>query len=535
MDNGGELTRRALLQRGLGAGGAALLLGACGGSGDGGGAAGTPAKGAGGVSSKNFYAGQEPQRGGVLRYAMPGGSPADTMDPAKGTPSPQTFYYSYALYDRLWRTTPDTYEIVPMLVDEAEHNADGTVWTIRLKAGIELHDGRALRPEDVIASMRRMLDPKLASGRAGQLKTVDLGRTRKVDDRTLRVVLDVGQITFPESMAQFVQILPADFDPRRPVGTGPFKLKSFTPGQQASFVRNENYWDGRGAHLDELVITNFQSPTAVANALQAGQVEMGNIAYELTRVLAGKPGVHLQSFLVYGYAPFRMRVDAGALADKRVRQALRFAADREAMVNQAYLGQGKVANDQYAAQDPDFNHDLPKHGYDPERARSLLEQAGHSGLRIVLNACELVPGMVSAATVYARQAKAAGIDVQVRKLEVPAFFGPSYPQYTFATEYRSTANYLLSAALNDGPTSTQNLTRFDNAEYERLYMRALGEFDAAKRRPLIHRMQEIQHEEGGYLIWGFNNQLKAYRNVGGIVPDIGALPPHWHELWLAKT
>lgn len=530
------LSRRQVLQRGLAAGGVALtgsVLAACGSSDDNKKSA-TSAKPASsaGVSDKNFYDGQTPRKGGTLRYAMPGGSPLDTMDPTKGTPSPQTFYYSYALYDRLWKTTPDTYEVQPALVEEVEHNDKGDEWTIRLKEGVEFHNGKTLGPEDVLYSIARMLDPKQASGRAGQLKSVNLKQSKKVDARTLKIKLDVGQVTFPESMAQFVQILPSDFDPKKPVGTGPFKFDSFTPGQKASFLRNDNYW-GEAAHLDGIVLSNFASPTAVANALQSGQVDMGNVAYELTNVLKRNKDVHLQSFLVYGYAPFRMRCDDGPTKDPKVRQALRLAADREAMIKGAYLGQGQVANDLYAKQDPDYDTSIPQRKYDPEQAKSLLKSAGAEGVTIELSATDITPGMVSAATVYARQAAAAGIKVTVNRLDVPAFFGPKYPEYDFATEYRSTANFLLSGALNDGPTSGANLTRFADPEFKKLYFQALGEFDNAKRKELVGEMQKIQYDRGGLLIWGFNNQLKGYRKVGGIVPDVGALPPHWNELWLA--
>jgi peptide/nickel transport system substrate-binding protein len=536
-----SLSRRTLFKRGAALGGVTLggsLLAACGGgsSDDGKKADTTKANadggGAGGVSAKNFYDGQTPKKGGTLRYAMPGGSPADTMDPAAGTPSAQTFYYSYALYDRLWKTTPGDYQIEPALLEEFEHNEKGDEWTLRLRDGLEFHNGKTVGPDDILASIARMLDPKLASGRAGQVEIVDLKASKKLDDRTLRIKLKKPQVTFAESMAQFVQILPEGFDPKKPVGTGPFKFKSFKPGEQAEFEAFENYYLGR-PHLDGLVISNYASPVAVSNALQSGQVDMGNVAYELTEVLKRNKDVHLQSYLTYGFGPIRMRCDAGPTSDPLVRQALRYAADREAMIKGAYFGQGKVANDLYAAQDPMYASALEQHTYDPEKAKSLLKQAGHEGLSIELNATNITTGLTAACTVYAQRAKAAGINVKVNKLEVPAFFGPSYPDYSFAIDYRSTAGYLQMAGLSDGPTSTGNIFRFKDAQFTKLYNEAIVQFDDAKRKELVFEMQKIQHEKGGMILWGYNNQLKGYRKVGGIVPDIGALPPHWNELWLA--
>jgi len=537
---GDEITRRSAIARGgavmgtLAIGG---LIQACGSGGGSSSSSGSTSGGGGasasGVPSTNKYAGMTPQPGGTLRYAMPSGSPSDTMDPALGNVPATTFYYSYALYDRLWRTNPATYAIEPALVDTFEHNADGTVWTVKLK-DVKFHDGSPLRAKDVLASVARMLDPRLASQRAGMVRSVNLGKSQAVDDKTVRFVLDRGNVTFPEAMAQFVQILPENFDPKHPIGTGPFKFVSFTPGREARFARFADYYLG-APHLDELVITSYASPTAAANAIQSGEVDMANAAYELTDVLKNASGVNLQSFLVYGYAPFRMRTDVAPFDDVRVRQAFRLIAGRQEIVDQAYLGQGAVANDLYAKQDPDYDKTIPQREQDLAKARALLAAAGKSGMTIQLNTTDIVPGINAAATVFARQAKGAGVNVQVNKLDIPTFFGPNYPQYAFCVDYRSTASFLLSAALNDGPTSTGNLTRFRNAEFSKLYFEALGEFDDAKRQDKIHRMQRIQWDEGSYIIWGFNYQLKAYRRVGGIVPDVGALPPHWAELWLAKS
>ena len=85
--------------------------------------------------------------------------------------------------------------------------------------------------------------------------------------------------TFVESLSGVttVYVVPTDFDPKKPIGTGPFKYKSFTPGQQSVFVRNENYWDQPLPYVDQLVMTDYNDETSQVNALLSGQVDVINL------------------------------------------------------------------------------------------------------------------------------------------------------------------------------------------------------------------------------------------------------------------
>src|SRR5262249_49162046 len=124
------------------------------------------------------------------------------------------------------------------------------------------------------------------------------------------------------------------------------------------------------------------------------------------------------------------------------------------------------------------------------------------------------------------QAKAAGINIKLRKLDPSSFFGPDYLKYTFAVDNWSPTNsYLVQVAQADGPQAVYNETHFDDPEFNKLFAQEQEEVDDEKRKEIIHEMQKIQYDRGGYIIWGFANQIDAHSaKVTGFRPDRNGLP-----------
>ena len=110
----------------------------------------------------------------------------------------------------------------------------------------------------------------------------------------------------------------------------------------------------------------------------------------------------------------------------------------------------------------------------------------------------------------AQNAKAAGIDISLRKVDVSTYFG-GYGKWPFAVDYWVGLPYLVTASLNDGPgANVVNTTHFNDPEFNKLFNQAAKTLDAAKRKPIIQRMQKIQFERGGNLIWSYQNTIDAY-------------------------
>jgi peptide/nickel transport system substrate-binding protein len=355
-----------------------------------------------------------------------------------------------------------------------------------------------------------MLDP--ANRGATQIGYVDKARIRTLDARTVRVGLKEPNVSFPEDIAEYYMgVVPEGYDPRRPVGTGPFQFKSFTPGERSVFTRNENYWQKGKPYVDELVIINIGDDSARVNALLGGQVDaISNLPASQVNTVKSNPGLRVLDSETGGWTPITMRVDQAPFSDPRVRQAFRLIVDREQIVGQALSGFGRVANDLYSPYDPHYDTDLSQRKQDLEQAKSLLKQAGRSNLRVDLRTAPVYVGVVESAQVFAEQAKSAGVDVRVRRMDSGAFYGDNYLRWTFAQDFWGTRNYLPQVAQGSMPDSPYNETHWNDPEFKKLIAQARGTVDDAKRGELLRAAQKIEHERGGHIIWGYFNLLDAY-------------------------
>lgn len=512
------VTRREIL-RGALAGGVLLgtggVLAACGGDGDAGSAAksntgGTPATGA--------------KAGGSLRVGVAGGGADDSIDAHLLTTDPD-IGRAFQLYEPLAVRNPE-YELEMLVAESIEADSRPDSWTVRIREGVTFHDGRPVTADDVLFSIGRILDPKDPKTGAASIGYVDMKRSKKLDDRTVRFRLKSPNVGFPDDIGQYFNgIVPADYDPKKPVGTGPFSYQSFSPGERSVFSKYADYWGG-APKLDEVAIINFADDTARVNALLGGQVDaITNLpAAQIAQVKANK-SLNVVISETGAWQPFTMRVDAAPFDDVKVRQAMRLLVDREQMIGQALSGQGSVGNDLYAPFDPAFAGDLPQREHDVEQAKSLLKQAGQSELRVELVTSPVYQGIVEAAQVFTQQAKAAGVDVKLRKVDSGTFYGDNYLKWPFAQDFWFTRTYLGQVAQGSLKNSPFNETHWADPEFVSLIEQARGELDEGKRGDLLRRAQEIEYERGGYIVWSFSNQIDAHSaKVAGFQPGKSGAP-----------
>ena len=234
------------------------------------------------------------------------------------------------------------------------------------------------------------------------------------------------------------------------------------------------------------------------------------------------------------WQPFTMRIDAAPFDDVKVRQAMRLIVDREQMVQQVLSGQGSVANDLYARYDPMYASDLPQRKQDLEQAKSLLKQAGKEGLSVELVTSPVFNGIVEAAQVFAEQAKGAGVNVKVRKVDTGTFYGDNYLKWPFAQDFWASRVYLAQVAQGDLPNSPFNETHWGKGQVRSLINQARGTVDEAKRKEILHEAQQMQYEQGGYIIPYFSNIIDAYSaKIGGFVPAKSGFP--FGNYWLKNV
>jgi peptide/nickel transport system substrate-binding protein len=475
----------------------------------------------------------KPKRGGVFRIGVAGGSAKDFID---GQNIIQKLDISrlVATFEGLSYFDENYHPKIDGLAEEITAEK-ATQWLIRIRDGIEFHNGKTLTADDVVYSLRRTLNPKLGLFGHAAFAALTANGIKKVDTRTVRLFLTRPDVTLIDSFSQYFQgIVPVGYcptngkgkGPLQYIGTGPFKVKSFVPGRESVHVRNPNYWRTGQPYFDEVHIIDFPDDTARVNALFGGQVHaITDVPLAQVPAVKAHSGIKIYEAPTGAWDPFTMRVDQPPFSDVRVRQAFKLLANRPQMVAQALSGHGRVANDVFSPFDLCYSGSkLPQHAYDPEKAKSLLKAAGQENLTIDLHTTAADGGMVEGAQVFAQNAKAGGVTVNVRNDDSGTFYGDQYLKWVFAMDFWGTRNYLAQAALATLPTATYNETHFNNPKYNALNNQALGTVDLKKRCQIIAEMQKIDHDEGGNMICWFKNLVDAHTTkLGGLKLDRGTL------------
>jgi peptide/nickel transport system substrate-binding protein len=501
-----SLSRRELL---VGAGGVLLAggLAACGGGGTSSspGSGGTPAAGT-------------PKKGGNFRLGVTGGGASDIIDGQSIVTKPDQTRL-IGSWETLMTYDEDYVLGTDGLAEEVDSSVAGQV-DVRIRSGIEFHNGKTLTADDVIYSIKRILNPKEGLFGAAGLGSVDPDNIKKMDANTVRIGLKAPDSTIPDQLGQYFNgIVPVGYERKgdlKWIGTGPYKIQSFTPGQQSVAVRNENYWRpaSEGPWFDQVTVTDFADSAAQVNALTAGQLDaITDIPFAQIDT-AKAQGISILEGNGGGWLPLCMAIDLDPFTDVRVRQAFRLMADRQALLEQVLSGHGRVANDLYAPFDACYSSDLPQREQDIEQAKSLLKSAGKEGMTVDLHTTNGAAGMVDSANVFASQCKAAGVTVNVKN--DPNYYGDQYLKLPFSVDFWGTRGFLPQVGLGSlPPPCPYNETHWppksgEGSNYISLYQQALKETDPTKRCDIIHEMQKAEYDVGGYIIPFFNNLVDAH-------------------------
>ncbi len=456
------------------------------------------------------------RRGGNLRVAIGGGGSQDSLD-AFRMGSGADFARLVNLYEPVGTRDLD-FKPQNILAEEISPDRTGANWTIRLRKGVEFHNGKTLTADDLIFSIRTLLDPKNPGFGASQLPWVDPRRLTKLDDRTVRFSLSQPVSVFSDAISSYlIMVVPIGYDRRKPVGTGPFSFASITPGDRSVMKRFPNYW-GEAAWVDQLEIIDVNDPNAAINALLSGQVDV------VIGVPAGQAGVvkgggaHLLVGKSVLWLPFELRADVPPFNDVRARQAMRLIVNRKQMVQQVLSGYGSVGNDLYAPFDPCYAAEFPQREQDLGQARSLLREAGLSDLSVELPSAPTGTGIPEMCQVLAEQAKGAGVRISIRSVDADTFNNQYYAKAKIEPQMFYNQMYLFLTGVQQLPAGTFNSAHWNDPEFNRLNEAALRELDQAKRREITLAMQRIQYERGSYIIWGHGDAVDAYSaKVGGFL------------------
>ncbi|WP_405966160.1 ABC transporter substrate-binding protein [Streptomyces sp. NBC_00015] len=482
----------------------------------------------------------KPTQGGRLRAAFAGGGAGETLDPHLANLFADAAR-AKALYDKLADFGADL-SARPRLAENWEANKTLDRWQVTLRKAT-FHDGRPVTAADVLYSYRRIADPEQAFRARASLEPIDLDASRATGERGIEFVLKRPTAEFPNVLAAFgAYVVPENsgesggFD-TRPIGSGPFRFVSFTPGRSAVFRRYDDYWEG-APHLDELEFVVANEESARVNALLGGQIEY---AHELNPTTAraheGKGQIAIVRLPGSAMQGFAMKTDRAPFDDQRVREAFFLIADRRELVDGALSGAGVIGNDLFGKGYEYYADGLPQRGPDLDRARALLKQAGAENLKVTLDTSAVAAGFIEAASVFRDQARKAGVTIDVKVGSKDSYWADILDNGTLCC-YRSGAMpveaHISQRLLSD---STTNATKWKHKDFDALYQQAQSTRDKTERAAVYERMQRRLYTEGGFLIWGFADWiLGTARGVKGVSAEAPANTLDWarfDKVWLA--
>jgi peptide/nickel transport system substrate-binding protein len=459
-----------------------------------------------------------PKRGGTLTVGSIG-STGDSLDPNLEL-SNMELQRNFNFYDTLTYFPHNGFNLQYGLAESIELTKGATIATVRLRKGVEWHNGKTLSADDLIFTINRVIAPN--APHAGLLKTIDPKGLKKIDSRTVQIGLNQPDAIFADRWyVPQLSILPAGWNAKSPVGSGPFKFKSFTPGQRSVFVRNPNYWMSGKPYLDELVIIDLADPTAQINALLSGQVDaIDSVPLNETAAISGRSNLKLLEANGGYFQPIVMRVDVKPFTDPRVREAMRLIVDRNQMLAQAYNGNASIGNDMPSHGDPAYPVGLPQRQQDLAKAKSLLKAAGQSDLRLTLVTANEDYGLVPGAEVFAQNAKDAGVTINISVLQ-PSVWDPKFSQWPFTQGYWGNKPFGIMFSLLYAPGGIFNETHFNDPVANKIFSEALKDTNTASRNEKLQQIERILYQRGGHIIHSFRKTVDAYSTkFTGFTPDL---------------
>jgi ABC-type transport system substrate-binding protein len=460
-----------------------------------------------------------PRRGGTLVYA----ASADvlSLDPTFGGGVPSAAV-RYMLYNALVKYTPD-FKIVPDLATTWSN--DGNTWTFSLRQGVKFHDGTPFNAHAVKYHFDRLIGPE-QPGRA-RAWVPFLEKTDVVDDYTVRFTTKAPDPFFPHRLAGDSATIPSveahkkygkDLD-KNPVGTGPFRFKEWVKDDHVTVVRNDDYW-GDKALLDQVIFRPFPEPAARAIALESGDGQLAEALppEQLARLsrtdnLRIVPQNTIQQITI-GLHNLKKPFD-----DPRVRQALNYAIDRQAIAKTVYDGLADPLTGPVARMSDGWV-DTPGFEYNLTRARQLLVDAGLAGgfsATLTTPKGRYLKDFELSQAVQ-QQLKEVGVDVTIETVEWARYIDlvrsetEKSPLVMWLDGWSGLplASDLLGqrfACYAFRPKGV-NVAGYCNQDADKMIKEAEQTLDDSRRTALLKDAQEIVSREAAS-IWGFQTRLAA--------------------------
>ena len=523
----GNVSRRDFLRRGSTIGMSVPLLGAilaaCG--------SGSSSSASSGSSASGTTGGGTPTKGGTLRIASV--TPAAAVNPLTVADAGGLCMLNqtgeFLIFDSNLKLA-----LQPMLALSWKPNSDGSVWTFKLRQGVKFHNGATMTADDVVYTFQELSNPKNASNALSTFQSVlTPSGVKKVDPSTVEFHLEAPNGNFPYLVSSDnynAIIVPkgTDFSKWQTtfVGTGAFKLGSYTQNVGASFVPNPDYW-GTKALLNQTSFKFYSAQGPMILALQGNDVDVvAQFVPAGASALLNSSSYKIIKLNSANHRELSMRCDQAPFTDPRVRQAVAYSLDRAGMVSALLSGDGRVANDYpFGPRFPSTDTSVPQRAQDISKAKQLLSAAGHPSINVTM-ATEIYQEIPQLAQVIKADCAKAGINVNLKIEQQSQYYGKATfgnSDWLDATmslvDYgdRGVPNVFLEAPLtSSGPW---NAAHFKNPQYDKLVKQYVAATDLQTQKSIAGKIEQLLLNETPLVIPYWIDGLTASTpSVGGLNP-----------------
>ncbi|SEG40341.1 ABC transporter substrate-binding protein [Bosea lathyri] len=467
---------------------------------------------------------------GTVRVAL--GTTLSQLDPAKTTIGDE-YVYVHLVFNGLSRIDPDM-TVKPDLAESWSASDDLKTWTFKLRQGVKFHHGRVMNSEDVVATMKRILDPATGSRSRTSLSMVD--NVTAVDPLTVKFDLNISYAGFADIFAdRNLRIVPKDKLTElstNPIGTGPFMFKSWSPGDRLELVKNPDYFEKGLPKLDGVTLRIVPESAARIAALESGSLDIvWSMAYESVDKFKNHPTVRTDSVSTPTWDGVILNNDRPPFNDVRVRQALALTIDKSAIVELALFGQGDPTFSPIPPSHPYFNKSLPFNPPDIAKAKKLLAEAGFpNGFDVPMQVPQEREQRVRVGVAVRDMAKAAGIRINVERVPFASYtanVAGKAQMYVDGYFARPTIDTAIYPFYHSTGSWNKQLWLYKDARVDQLLDEARKTNDEAARKALFEKFQAVVEET----VPGIIAYSAAHVNgVSKKVEGFKSTPMQWLEL-----
>jgi len=505
-------------------------------------------------------AAQEPRYGGVLNFVAPYGDSFSTLD-IQMSALTQDQIYAQAIYRALYDWDGNENKPVLGLATEVSVSPDKLTYTYKLRQNAYFHNGKPLTADDIIWSYTRIMDPTRAFPGVRHIREIQgateyaegkaktISGLKKIDDHTLAITLT--QATDPAFLFMWhnTSIYPAgegdsEAFQRHPIGLGPYKLVEYIPGSRFTVEKFDRYYETGKPYIDKINIMIMGDASARDVAFRNREIDvsvLGSAQY----VVYGRDPDLSKNILEVAESYTRMvgfNPDFKPFADKRVRQAINYAINRELIIERLVKNKAYLATSWLPPASPAFDKNAKPYPYDPDKARALLKEAGYpDGFEFELSATQNESWGVPIVEAIIPMLDRVGIKVKAKPVESSVMASVAttgdFQAYMWSLASGPDALMTMRCFHSSVPQGACNYQKFANPEYDRLLDTAAATEDEAQKNELLRQANNLLQEEAPVWFFNYNKAVIAHQPwLHGLQPNASEISVQSYEkLWLDET